>query len=245
MGSVHFAGLSWEEIKQKLQTEGSFNKTYDSDIDGVLNDTAVPDLWLNKQRWNWWFETGTMRTATSGSGEVNTSFRQFRLTTGTTSESYARAGLYAGNTNFTMENFRALLFVAFYDWADKAMDNSEAYVIFSGRSPDESEFPQWGYIGIYMSNGKVYARTHDGSAYTETLIRTFSSGGWCLMSPLLIEATFTRVKFYRKDGTLLAEHTTNIPNLRNLFWQPVLYIKNTAAENKGLYLENVMVEMEV
>jgi len=241
-------GLSWEEIKQKLQTEGSFNKTYDSDIDGVLNDTAVPDLWLNKQRWFWCFETGSVSTATGGSGLIYTQyFRHIGVRTGTTEGSFARIGISSHNYNFGMKAFRALLLIAFYDWASSGMANSEGYVIFSGRAPDESLFPNDGYIGIYMSNGKVYARTHDGSAYTETLIQIYPSNkNWCF-TRLLIEANTSSVKFYNMQGYLLAEHTTNIPNLNgyHLIWFPVLYITNTASEDKGVFLENVMVEMEV
>jgi len=37
-------GLTWEEIEAKLETEGSLNKSYDSDVDGVLNLGAIPTI---------------------------------------------------------------------------------------------------------------------------------------------------------------------------------------------------------
>jgi hypothetical protein len=38
------AGLSWDDIKSKLETEGSLNKQYDADIDGVVDLTAIPTI---------------------------------------------------------------------------------------------------------------------------------------------------------------------------------------------------------
>ncbi|RLI77562.1 hypothetical protein DRP04_11200 [Archaeoglobales archaeon] len=41
-------GLSWEQIKSKLETEGSKNKAYDSDVDGVFDSGAIPNLDASK-----------------------------------------------------------------------------------------------------------------------------------------------------------------------------------------------------
>jgi len=37
-------GISWEEIKSKLESEGSKNKAYDSDVDGVFDLAAIPTI---------------------------------------------------------------------------------------------------------------------------------------------------------------------------------------------------------
>lgn len=41
-------GLSWGEIKSKLESEGAKNKAYDSDVDGVFDAEAIPDLDASK-----------------------------------------------------------------------------------------------------------------------------------------------------------------------------------------------------
>jgi len=43
-------GITWEEIKSKLETEGAKNKAYDSDVDGVFDLAAIPVLdWTKLQ----------------------------------------------------------------------------------------------------------------------------------------------------------------------------------------------------
>lgn len=41
-------GLTWAQIKQKLESEGAKNKAYDSDVDGVLDVAAIPSLDASK-----------------------------------------------------------------------------------------------------------------------------------------------------------------------------------------------------
>jgi len=41
-------GLTWEDVKAKLETEGAKNKAYDSDVDGVFDTGAIPDLSRSK-----------------------------------------------------------------------------------------------------------------------------------------------------------------------------------------------------
>ncbi|RLI71079.1 hypothetical protein DRO97_10215 [Archaeoglobales archaeon] len=41
-------GLTWTQIKQKLESEGAKNKAYDSDVDGVLDVAAIPSLDASK-----------------------------------------------------------------------------------------------------------------------------------------------------------------------------------------------------
>ena len=48
MGGFSTLGLSWEQIKQKLESEGAKNKQYDSDVDGVFDTGAIPDLDASK-----------------------------------------------------------------------------------------------------------------------------------------------------------------------------------------------------
>jgi len=46
-------GLTWEEIKQKLESEGAKNKAYDSDVDGIIDLKAlVPYIlnWINNYK---------------------------------------------------------------------------------------------------------------------------------------------------------------------------------------------------
>ena len=38
----------WDTIKQKLETEGARNKAYDSDVDGIFDIVAIPDLTRSK-----------------------------------------------------------------------------------------------------------------------------------------------------------------------------------------------------
>ena len=37
-------GLTWSDIKKLLEIEGSKNKAYDDNIDGILNTGAIPSL---------------------------------------------------------------------------------------------------------------------------------------------------------------------------------------------------------
>jgi len=48
MRIIKRAGLSWEQIKQKLENEGAKNKAYDSDVDGVFDLTAIPTITRDK-----------------------------------------------------------------------------------------------------------------------------------------------------------------------------------------------------
>jgi hypothetical protein len=41
-------GSMWNTIKQKLESEGAKNKIYDSDIDGIFDSTAIPNLDASK-----------------------------------------------------------------------------------------------------------------------------------------------------------------------------------------------------
>jgi len=41
-------GITWEEVKEKLETEGAKNKAYDSDVDGVLDLAAIPTITRSK-----------------------------------------------------------------------------------------------------------------------------------------------------------------------------------------------------
>jgi len=41
-------GISWEEIKSKLESEGAKNKAYDSDLDGVFDTEAIPTITRDK-----------------------------------------------------------------------------------------------------------------------------------------------------------------------------------------------------
>jgi len=43
-------GLSWEEIKSKLETEGSLNKKYDADLNSKIDEGALPAVILRY----WW-----------------------------------------------------------------------------------------------------------------------------------------------------------------------------------------------
>jgi len=41
-------GITWEEVKNKLETEGAKNKAYDSDVDGVLDLAVIPVITRSK-----------------------------------------------------------------------------------------------------------------------------------------------------------------------------------------------------
>ena len=41
-------GITWEEVKNKLETEGAKNKAYDSDVDGVLDLAVIPTITRSK-----------------------------------------------------------------------------------------------------------------------------------------------------------------------------------------------------
>jgi len=41
-------GITWEEVKSKLETEGAKNKQYDSDLDAIIDLAAIPDTLTGK-----------------------------------------------------------------------------------------------------------------------------------------------------------------------------------------------------
>ena len=72
MGGFSTLGLSWEQIKQKLESEGAKNKAYDSDVDGVFDIGAIPSQ--AKRHLIAFDESEVSTTSTSA-----TSVKQFNL----------------------------------------------------------------------------------------------------------------------------------------------------------------------
>lgn len=182
-------GLSWADIKAKLESEGALNKQYDPNLSGVFDPSTYPVGCFAQ-----WPIRGVGSTSMTVD-EING--KKYIV---------AKAGTAPGKG---LQVFRTWprYHYGVITWNGKISSAQPYQMSFFGLEDIPGGYGN-GNIVYYFDGSSYIAQTYKSGAATKT---TLNGQDWTVMTEFKIDWSPTQVVFYI-NGAQVAVHTTNIPS---------------------------------